>query len=166
MPDVIGAEQWQREIEDDPTVRDLGPEPPRVKRKVPILLDESLASVEMVAALNRMKILKVRRLPAGTPDDLMWNRAKRDRAVIVSADENDFWDDHKYLLQDCPGVIVLRGKSTREHLQALRFALEKSLIVEHRQRYDTSRDVKIKASPSGAVQQKMFIQGRTVVEDL
>jgi predicted nuclease of predicted toxin-antitoxin system len=167
MPRMISLEAFEMEVEDDPTARDAGSEPPRVRRKVPILLDENLADPEVVQMLGRKKKnLKVRTVPAGTPDEQVWAQAKSLRAVVLTADRHDFWDDRKYQLQDCPGLVVLTGKTTRDHLQALSHALEKSPLLDDRQRYGTSRDMKIKASPAGAVQVKRFIQGVNTFQNL
>jgi predicted nuclease of predicted toxin-antitoxin system len=86
-------------------------------RKIPMLCDESLEH-ELVADLRTIRDFRIVRLPKGSTDRAVWQRARRDRLVILTADE-DFWDDRRYPLHLSPGVVILRGRNVEERTTAL-----------------------------------------------
>lgn len=126
------------------------------------MLDANVEA-EVVAHLRGMSTVKVLPLPEGNPsDDQIWRAAQRSPAVIVSVDGSDFWNDRRFALQECPGLVVLVGKTAQAHWQAVQHALHKGRLLEHFQRYATFRDTKIKVTAAGQIHAKVFIGGEIV----
>jgi predicted nuclease of predicted toxin-antitoxin system len=86
-------------------------------RKVPLLCDESIEN-ELIDDLRSVRDFKVTTLGSGASDRAIWQRARQDGLVIVTADE-DFWNDRNYPIHASPGVIILRGRNVRERTTAL-----------------------------------------------
>ena len=164
MPKVVTEDAWEREQDSDASTRDSTPEPPRTRRKVDMVFDEAVEA-EVSDAYRRSKTIRGVRLRPGLDDDDVWAEAKKRKAVLVSLDRKDFYSERKYPIQTCPGLIVLAGRTAAEHAQAFRHALAKVEVITEHQIWGSSRDMKIRASPGGAVQVKRFIEGRIVVDN-
>jgi hypothetical protein len=120
--------------------------PPRVHRKLALLVDEDLGGA-VLHWLESDRRFRVLRLPAGTNDDVLWHEARRRRAVIISGNVRDFWGEQRFHIQQCPGLLMLVGRTDKERLRALRRAIATSALLEDNARWATCRDMKIKAAP-------------------
>ena len=103
------------------------------KRKVPIIFDENLKEelVETVRTLKKQ--FRIIELKKGADDSVIWQEGKRKKAVIVTSDASDFWNDKKFPFHDAPLVIVLRSSSAEQKLVAfLRAILEWNVIENYR----------------------------------
>jgi len=80
------------------------------KRKVRLFLDRNIPE-ELKKELRAYDPLKVIGI-AGEhdPDKFIWETAKRKRAIIISLDKGDFWNDSKFPLLESPGVILLASR--------------------------------------------------------
>jgi predicted nuclease of predicted toxin-antitoxin system len=118
------------------------------KRKVPLLMDENLEA-DFVAEIQAVDYLRVSVGKAGVSDETVWQHARRIKAVLVTADL-DFWDDHRFALQQSPGVIIVAGKSAEEKVDSLATAFGLWGIAENWRKVPNWLDgCKIKASRAG-----------------
>ncbi|MFI5258778.1 MAG: DUF5615 family PIN-like protein [Candidatus Limnocylindrales bacterium] len=76
-------------------------------RKVRFLVDENLGDnfAQYVSSVPGFRGITA---PSGVDDKTLWALAWQKKIAILTAD-HDFWDDHRYPLQRCPGVILLVG---------------------------------------------------------
>lgn len=142
---LISGDVWETLYPRDDADDDL---PPLVRRKLVVLVDEDLSGT-VLQWLESNRRFRVLRLPAGTPDDVVWHEAQRQRAVIISGNARDFWSEQRFHIQQCPGLLVLVGSTDTERLRALRRAVATSALLEDNARWGTCRDMKIKAAPAG-----------------
>jgi predicted nuclease of predicted toxin-antitoxin system len=80
------------------------------KRKVKLFLDRNIPDElkEEIRAYHRFKVIGI----AGENDsyEFIWNAARGQKAIILSLDKGDFWNDKKFPLQLSPGVILISAK--------------------------------------------------------
>lgn len=142
------------------------PSPPRVKRKLKMLADEDIGS-GIVHWLSLHKRIKLIQSPRGRSDDDVWADARRQKAVLLTGNRRDFWDDGRFPIQECPGLIVVVGSTEDERFRALQFALSyDEPIMDDNARWGTCRDLKIKVTPTGAVHEKRYVEGAIESERL
>jgi predicted nuclease of predicted toxin-antitoxin system len=157
MPRRKSYEQWEREqIARDPKwERDLEAwrKTTGSKRKIGLLLDESLEE-EAVSAISALRYFRVSRPKRGADDAKVWDEAKKSHSIIVTGDRSDFWSDRKFPLHQCPGVIILVGKSAFEKLRAFVQALEEWDVIgvgRRSRRKASFSHIKVRATPTGTL---------------
>lgn len=79
------------------------------RTKLDLLLDEDLEA-DLGTFLKAMPDFRVRTGRAGMDDRSLWRRATQAGYALVTADL-DFWNDHQFPLEECPGVVILRGRT-------------------------------------------------------
>jgi hypothetical protein len=131
--------------------------------KLDILLDEDLEA-DLATFLKAMSDFRVRASRPGMDDDSVWRAAKRGGFVLVTADLG-FWNDRQFPLEECPGVIILRGATGLDKAHAfMRVWLQVDLRAVWRTfGVNAVRQMKIRATRSGELREK-FLDGATIVE--
>lgn len=84
-----------------------------------LLVDEDLASRELLARLERILPGQVSHAASGTPDDRVWQRAQTDGAAVLTANVIDFL---KFVATDEAHHGLLLVYRTNDRLRDLRFA--------------------------------------------
>jgi predicted nuclease of predicted toxin-antitoxin system len=113
--------RWDAEIREIERLR--GP-----RRKVPLLLDANLEE-ELVDGLNGVRDFRISVAGPREGDEAIWNHARREGRIIVTADE-DFWNDRRFPLRDSPGVILLTGRTSEQKAYAFAVAVVHYQLIE------------------------------------
>lgn len=123
------------------------------KRKVRLFLDRNIPEElkEGLKAYDRLKVIGF--AGENDSDEFIWGTAKRKKAIIISLDKGDFWNDTKFPLRESPGVILLtsREQSIDVQIKALNQFLG-ILIGGIRMYPDFFKKSKYRISTSGFVQ--------------
>jgi predicted nuclease of predicted toxin-antitoxin system len=78
-------------------------------RKLKLLVDENLGA-DFANYVSSVSSLRGYPSPLGIADEDLWELAWQRKIPLLTGDR-DFWDDQRYPLQRCPGVIVLLGST-------------------------------------------------------
>ena len=121
------------------------------KRRIHFLSDENIEDDLMAAVGRRRHSFKCSRATPGMDDDAIWRLARRQRRVLLTSDDSDFWNDHKFPVQLSPGLVILRGQSATDKLASFERIIRDWSLVEHYRRVGPEflYHMKIKGSGSG-----------------
>lgn len=159
-------DQWEkRERARDPNwdrgIRELSRRT-GVPRKISLVLDANLEA-EVVHDLKGSRGYRILVASGKRTDGEIWDWARSEKAVLITADGSDFWNDRRFHLRDSPGLIVLSAPTASGKLEALAVAFVHWDIEKLKRLGDHYlTGMKIRASPSGTTAK--FWSGRSVVE--
>ncbi len=134
-------------------------------RKTRLLCDEQLEA-EFVDYIRKMRGVRVIETRKRSDDhDDVWNRARRDGAVILTADD-DFWDERKHPTSESPGLIVVGGRGADARQRAFLGAWNGVVgeIREIRKERNYLAYSKIRAMPSGSFVMRILMRNGQVSE--
>jgi predicted nuclease of predicted toxin-antitoxin system len=117
------------------------------RRILPLLCDECLNDAFVRWLQNERKLFRVFTMPKGRSDEHLWERARQQLQLLVTADR-DFLDDRRYPLHKSPGVLYLDASSTEDQIYAFTrfFAMGGFLDLYYRLGWDVFHGSKSSSS--------------------
>ncbi len=139
------------------------------KRKVRLFLDRNIPR-RLKEAVKASPIFRITGIAGeNDSDELIWNRAKSQNAIILSLDKGDFWNDKKFPLHESPGLILIasREQNVEVHIKALNSFLFRLGIVRGIRIYpDFLKQSKYKISIGGYNSKFISREGRVEADNI
>ena len=137
------------------------------KRKVRLFLDRNIPE-GLKEGLKTYAPLKVIGIAGeNDPDEFIWGTAKRKRAIIISLDKGDFWNDTKFPLRESPGVILLASREQSIDVQITALSRFLGIVIAGiRIHPDFLKKSKYRISTSGYVQKLITYTGSVEVANI
>jgi predicted nuclease of predicted toxin-antitoxin system len=124
---------------------------PAPKRKVRVYYDRDIpAEIVRATREDERDVARVVGVAAANMDDAaVWRAAIEADAQLVTHDDG-FWNDRKYPLRDSPGVIIVKGRTSGEVLEAMeRFTAGTDVVGTERELPGFLRGTKVRATRNG-----------------
>ena len=137
------------------------------KRKVKLFLDRNIPEElkEGLKAYDRLKVIGV--AGANDSDEFIWGAAKRKKAIIISLDKGDFWNDTKFPLRESPGVILLASREQSIDVQITALSRFFGILIGGIRSYpDFFQKSKYRISTSGFVHKFITHTGSMETENI
>ena len=121
------------------------------KRKIPVYIDRDIPG-EIVRLVRETESDAVRIAGIAAPnmeDQAVWDAAIRHGAMLTTHDDG-FWNDQRYPLRVSPGLLLIKGGTTAEILQAMeRFTGATAFVKTERESPGFFRGTKVRATRRG-----------------
>jgi len=137
------------------------------KRKVRVFLDRNLPQEFKNALIDYQKFKAFEEVKCSSrPDEDIFSYCYNAGYLIITLD-NDFWNDRRFPLSRCPGVIIIastKNARTNDYLDSLARFLTHCDLVGGIQRFpDFAKRMKFRVSQSGFVNKFIAYDGKVEV---
>jgi hypothetical protein len=133
------------------------------KWKPRLYIDADVTEEALAYLGDRYNTLTARELGwSNRDDDFQAQYARRERRILVTQNERDFWDDRKHPLHTCPGIVVVPSSGGALGVKVA-VALVQLLNILKYLPPEAWLSRKIKAAESGCTLKQIGPDGKTLV---